>query len=224
MGRIGRAGLVLFSASALAPATSSVGWAADGAGFRYGTDSNQPTVTSSGPPYTNTFHDYATGTNTSLGGIYGGYLGRLTSSFTVNGCGGDQQNNTTNVSDANANFSAGYGQGAAEILYFGGPAIDPNYDPSAPSGAEAYAWGAKQGDAAIVVWQQSSFAAILRGAPEDREGWNSNLIRGGNTARSAAGSSITYGEGRVIDGTPRSTDTLPQRFPTPRCPILQACN
>ncbi|MHB8340971.1 MAG: hypothetical protein ACYDB7_07315 [Mycobacteriales bacterium] len=149
--------------SSPALAASGAAWANDGAAFRYGTDSNQPTVTSSGPPCTNAFHDYVTGTNTSLGGIYGGYLGRLTSWFTVNGCGGDQQNNTTNVSDANANFSAGYGQGAAELLKFGGPGVDPNYDPSAPSGAGAHPWGAKQGDAAIVAWQQSPSTSTIFG-------------------------------------------------------------
>lgn len=175
-----RAAVVAISVASLALGTSSVGWANDSAGFRYGTDSNGPTNTTGGPPYTNTFSWY--GTNTSLGGIYGGYLGRFTSWKMVNGRGNNEQVNSTNVTDANANFGAGYGMGTGEIDDLGGPGVDPNYDPSAPSGAEAYAWGAKQGDAAIVAWQNNYniISGILWGDMEQGEGWNSYRTPCGN--------------------------------------------
>jgi hypothetical protein len=100
-------------------------------GFRYGTDSYYPFV-SSGAPYS----------EPALGGSYGGYMGMVGSWERLQGCSNFLAWSNSDATAGNisrSRYRAGVGTGA--YWFMGGPGVDPHYDGSAH---EAGAWGSRQ--------------------------------------------------------------------------------
>lgn len=112
----------------------------DSAGFQYGTDSNSPTATGSGPYYE---PDTPPGDSAP----YGTYIGERGAYDVWKGCTSGLNWNATNYDDAELNHttymrgSDPYGAGAAPYWMMGGPGRDPNYNDTT---SEATAWGKAQ--------------------------------------------------------------------------------
>jgi hypothetical protein len=141
------------------------------AGFWYGTDSRQVTITGSAP--------YS---EPVIGGAYGGYIGMTGNWANLTDCHKIVVWSAANSAQANANHAKGLGVGTGVYYFMGGPGVDPHYNGTA---AEASAWGAAQAGRALadaakqhvtypVIWMDIE----LPGGPSDYtpapdNGWNS---------------------------------------------------
>ena len=107
------------------------------AGFWYGTDSSQITVSGSAP--------YK---EPVLGGNYGGYIGMTGNWARWAGCGDKALvYSATNSAQADTNYTTYHdGIGTAVYWFMAGPGVDPHYTGST---GEAYAWGEQQATWAI---------------------------------------------------------------------------
>jgi len=170
------------AALAVAPATAAAGggsaprsFAAPAgdkpAGFWYGSDSRQVTITGSAP-----YSEPVTG------GAYGGYIGMTGNWANLTNCHKIVVWSAANSAQANANHSRGLGVGTGVYYFMGGPGVDPHYNGTA---SEASAWGAEQAGRALadaaklhvtypVIWMDIE----LPGGPSDYtpapdNGWNS---------------------------------------------------
>ncbi len=196
-GRAGRLAATAGGAVALAaaltalsvvPATAAAGGAAtrsDGAavravavpagdrpaGFWYGTDSRQVTISGSAP-----YSEPVTG------GAYGGYIGMTGNWANLTDCHKIVVWSAANSAQANANHARHLGIGTGVYYFMGGPGVDPHYN-GTPS--EASAWGAEQAGRALAdaAKQHITYPVIfmdieLPGGPSDYtpapdNGWNS---------------------------------------------------
>src|SRR6202167_1266517 len=172
----------------LAPATAATGSAAavsDGAaaravdvplgdrpaGFFYGSDSRQVTITGSAP-----YSEPVTG------GAYGGYIGMTGNWANLTDCHKIIVWSATNSAQANANHADHQGIGTGVYYFMGGPGVDPHYNGTA---SEASAWGAAQAGRALadaaklhVTYPVIFMDIELPGGPSDYtpapdNGWNS---------------------------------------------------
>jgi hypothetical protein len=139
------------------------------AGFAYGTDSPQVSITGSAP--------YKMPV---IGGTYGGYMAMAGNWARTLGCktGTFINPDQPNASQANVNYSKyHYGVGTGVYWYMGGPGVDPHWNGTA---AEASKWGAQQAAWALaamkkipvtypVVWADIEEPGI---APAPDNGWN----------------------------------------------------
>ena len=196
-GRAGRLAATAGGAVALAaaltalsvvPATAAAGGAAtrsDGAamqavaapagdrpaGFWYGTDSRQVTISGSAP-----YSEPVTG------GAYGGYIGMTGNWANLTDCHKIVVWSAANSAQANANHARHLGIGTGVYYFMGGPGVDPHYNGTA---SEASAWGAEQAGRALAdaAKQHVTYPVIfmdieLPGGPSDYtpapdNGWNS---------------------------------------------------
>ena len=172
----------------LAPATAATGSAAavsDGAaaravdvplgdrpaGFFYGSDSRQVTITGSAP-----YSEPVTG------GAYGGYIGMTGNWANLTNCHKIVVWSATNSAQANANHADHQGIGTGVYYFMGGPGVDPHYNGTT---SEASAWGAAQAGRALadaaklhVTYPVIFMDIELPGGPSDYtpapdNGWNS---------------------------------------------------
>jgi hypothetical protein len=141
------------------------------AGFWYGTDSRQVTISGSAP-----YSEPVTG------GAYGGYIGMTGNWANLTDCHKIVVWSATNSAQANANHARHLGIGTGVYYFMGGPGVDPHYNGTA---TEASAWGAEQAGRALadaakqhvtypVIWMDIE----LPGGPSDYtpapdNGWNS---------------------------------------------------
>jgi hypothetical protein len=141
------------------------------AGYWYGSDSRQITITGSAP-----YSEPVTG------GAYGGYIGMTGNWANLTNCHKIVVWSAANSAQANANHSRGLGVGTGVYYFMGGPGVDPHYNGTA---SEASAWGAEQAGRALadaaklhvtypVIWMDIE----LPGGPSDYtpapdNGWNS---------------------------------------------------
>ena len=113
--------------------------------FYYGADSNGPSGTGSGYPFM----------EPGTGGIYGAYLGELSTYTDYLGCTSGSALNAGDISQVNQDEPwPGWGitiPGVMWYYYLGGPGADPNYNGTT---SEAFAWGQSQGYAAAVALEQ----------------------------------------------------------------------
>jgi hypothetical protein len=176
------------TALSVVPATAAAGGAAtrsDGAamqavaapagdrpaGFWYGTDSRQVTISGSAP-----YSEPVTG------GAYGGYIGMTGNWANLTDCHKIVVWSAANSAQANANHARHLGIGTGVYYFMGGPGVDPHYNGTA---SEASAWGAEQAGRALAdaAKQHVTYPVIfmdieLPGGPSDYtpapdNGWNS---------------------------------------------------
>jgi hypothetical protein len=141
------------------------------AGFWYGTDSSQVTISGSAP-----YHEPV------IGGSYGGYIGMTGNWANLEDCHKIVVWSATNSAQANDDYSLHLGVGTGVYYFMGGPGVDPHYNGTT---SEASAWGAQQaaralGDAAkLHVTYPVLFMDIeIPGGPSEYtpapdNGWNS---------------------------------------------------
>jgi len=151
-------------------ATGQPAAASPGAGFAYGTDSFQMTVTGRGP--------YA---EPVIGSAYGGYMGMAGNWARTLKCkeGTLYALTPVNAGQANANFRTYHvGVGTGVYWYMGGPGVDPKWNGTT---AQAYHWGQEQASLTLqaikgkyipysVIWADIELPGI---APAPDNGWNS---------------------------------------------------
>jgi hypothetical protein len=151
------------------PATAATA-ATPAAGFGYGTDSWQMTVTGSGP-----YKEPVLGSN------YTGYMGMAGNWARTEGCSTGNMLAWTpvNAGQANANFRTyKVGVGTGVYWYMGGPGVDPHYNGTTN---EAGHWGNLQASWALaaikgkyipysVIWADIELPGIQ---PATDNGWNS---------------------------------------------------
>lgn len=123
-----------------ASSSAGIAPAADTTGFYYGLDTSSVSPTGSGPytvPFSNGVSD----------GTLGAYYGQVGDYQLVNGCSnGFFGFNQTTAKDAQANqLDYGAGMGTSVFFTLGGPGADPSWNSTS---SEAYAWGARQANAA----------------------------------------------------------------------------
>lgn len=201
---------VVFVLAASFFAASHAAFASDSNGFDYGTDSHNPYNISGSNPYTNYFaekncsscsyYDYR-----SLGGNYGGYFGRLGGYWTQLGCTVGNQWNQTDVNRSYSNdINHNIGVGPVQTWWLGGPGRDPTYHPSTYSDSKGHAWGVKQANDAINVWDNHSqvlSTVIFADMEGSGEGWNHYNYAGCGLNASYGASGIpTRWDRAVING------------------------
>ncbi|HEU5270021.1 MAG TPA: DUF4232 domain-containing protein [Jatrophihabitans sp.] len=142
----------------------------DTAGFGYGTDSNEPTVSGTAAPYLEPQGDAPT-----VGGRYAFYSGAIDSYWRDNGCSRAPQYslafNQKNKDAADADYALAIGWGANPYYAFAGPGLDPSYG----TAAEASSWGSRQA-ATLAAELNSSywsgFTAYIDIEDVVNSGWN----------------------------------------------------
>jgi len=142
----------------------------DSAGFGYGTDSNEPTVSGSAAPYLEPQGDAPT-----VGGRYAFYSGAIDSYWRDNGCSRAPQYslafNQKNKDAADADYALAIGWGSNPYYAFAGPGLDPSYG----TATEATSWGSRQA-ATLAAELNSSywsgFTAYIDIEDVVNSGWN----------------------------------------------------
>jgi hypothetical protein len=141
------------------------------AGFWYGSDSRQVTITGSAP-----YSEPVTG------GAYGGYIGMTGNWANLTNCHKIVVWSAANSAQANANHADRLGIGTGGYYFMGGPGVDPHYSGTT---SEASAWGAEQARRALAnaAKQHVTYPVIfmdieLPGGPSGYtpapdNGWNS---------------------------------------------------
>jgi hypothetical protein len=169
-GLVAVAAAVGLAAPAIAATPAATAAATPAAGFGYGTDSWQMTVTGSGP--------YKT---PAIGSNYSGYMGMAGNWARTQGCKTGNMLAWTpgNAGQANANYRKYHvGVGTGVYWYMGGPGVDPKWNGTT---AQAYHWGQEQASLTLqavkgkyipypVIWADIELPGI---APAPDNGWNS---------------------------------------------------